>query len=186
MCESQEKNVLSRQGPSESNCSLNVGISCWNAVPIGSIPNALRIRPQTMLPLLTLVVYANNNTRRFPTFDPLNQTQQDVTVCLTGRIRDSPDIPSARSARTVPHTRDHEKTVKVINRMIRLCKNATSVRIQSGTLCVCGHGYALTYLKLGSWTIRGYGIPLKGQMVSPVTGKNTRISEYRGTKDSTG
>ena len=40
-----------------------------------------------MFPLLTLFIYANDNTRRFSTFDPFNQTQQDVTIRLVGCVR---------------------------------------------------------------------------------------------------
>jgi len=86
--------------------------------------------------------------------------------------------PSAKSAHTVPHAGDHEKTVKVIDTIVRLCQIAMSVRVQSGKIRACGHSGALTYLRLVSWSIRGYETPLKGQRVSPVARKNTRVSKY--------
>lgn len=105
-----------------------------------------------MFPLLALVVRANNNTRRVPTFNPIDQTQQDVVVRLVERVgKDASqyalsDPPSTRSSQTVPHARDREETVIVVRGRIQFCQIARSAGVQSGALCVCG---ALTYLRLG-------------------------------------
>jgi len=128
-----------KKSPSDSNCPSNIETSCLNAIPFCSVPDALRAWPQTMFPLLTLFVRANNNIRCFPTFNPINQTQQDVMIRPVESVREDTthnalsNPPSARSAQTVPHAGDHEKTVKVTH----LCQIATSVRAQSGTaLCL--------------------------------------------------
>jgi len=73
-----------------------------------------------MFPLLTGHVRADNNLGRFFTFDPVDQTQQDVVIRLIETVREGTEqhtlsnLPRAGSAPTVPHTRDHEETVKVI------------------------------------------------------------------------
>jgi len=120
-------------------------MSCCNALPLGSIPSALRSWPQTMFPLLALDVRANDNTRRAPTFNPINQTQQDVMVGLVERVRKGAgqyalsDPPSTRSSQTVPHSGDREETVIIVRGIIQFCQIATSAGVQSGIFCVCGN-----------------------------------------------
>ena len=105
-----------------SNCPLNIEMSCIDAVPAGSIPNGLRFWPQTMIPLLALIVRANNNIRRVSAFGPLDQTQQGAVIRL---VRGNPqcalpEFPSPRSVETVTHAGNHEETIKVIQRTL-LC-----------------------------------------------------------------
>ena len=112
-------------------------IPCVDAVPAGSIPKALGFWPQTIFPLLTLIVRANNDLRRVSALDPVDQTQQDAMIGLVhrwdrGNTRPHalPEPPSSRSAETVSHAGDYEETIKVVQRT--LCQTATSVSAQDG------------------------------------------------------
>ena len=74
-----------------------------------------------MCPLLTIAVSPNDDIRRFSTFNPRDQTQDDVVICLIDRGARGDSThhalshqPRTGSAQTMTHAGDHKEAVKVI------------------------------------------------------------------------
>jgi len=110
-----------------------------------------------MFPLLTLIVGANNDLRRVPTFDPIDQAQQEVVVRLVDCVRANtdqralPDLPGPRAVETMTHAGNREETIKVIQVTFQTatpitCKTVTRQSASGLERCVCGHSSGLTHV----------------------------------------